>query len=40
MMLSDNGGEFSNDLFHVLGEQFNINVKIAPGESPWLNGIV
>ena len=26
-ILSDNGGEFSNNLFHVLGEQFNINVK-------------
>ena len=25
-ILSDNGGEFSNHLFHVLGEQFNINV--------------
>ena len=24
-ILSDNGGEFSNDLFHMLGEQFNIN---------------
>ena len=40
MILSDNGGEFSNDLFHMLGEQFNINVKTTPGESPWANGIV
>ena len=40
MILSDNGREFSNDLFHVLGEQFNINVKATPGESPWSNGIV
>ena len=39
-MLIDNGGEFSNDLFHVLSEEFNINVKTTPGESPWSNGIV
>ena len=31
-ILSDNGGEYSNDLFHVLGEQFNINVKTTPGK--------
>ena len=38
-ILSDNGGEFRNDLFHVLNEQFNINVKTTTVESPWLNGI-
>ena len=37
-ILSDNRGEFSNDLFHVLGQQFN-NVKTTAGESPWSNGI-
>ena len=39
-IFSDNGGEFSNDLFHDLGEQFNINVKTTPVKSPWSNGIV
>ena len=39
-ILSDNEGEFSNGLFHMLGEQLNINVKTTPGESPWSNGIV
>ena len=39
-ILSDNGGEFSNDLFHVLDEQFNINVKTTPGECPWPDAIV
>ena len=38
-ILSDNGAEYSNDLFHVLGEQFNINVKTTPGKPPWSNGI-
>ena len=39
-ILSDNVREFNNDLFHVLREQFNINVKAIPGESLLSNGIV
>ena len=39
-ILSGNGGEFNNDLFHELGEQFNIVIMSTPSESPWLNGIV
>ena len=37
--MSDNGGEFNNDIFHEMGEQFNINVKTTSAESPWSNGI-
>lgn len=33
-MLSDNWGEFNNDLLNVPVRQFNINVKATPGESP------
>ena len=39
MIPSDNGGEFSNDLFHKLSEQFNINVRITTEESQWSNCI-
>ena len=39
-ILSDNGGEFNNDLFRELGEQFNIVIMSTPAESPWSNGIV
>ena len=39
-ILSDNGGEFNNDLFHELGEQFNIVITSTPAESLWSNGIV
>lgn len=39
-ILSDNGGEFKIDLFH-LGEQFKINIIEATlAESPWSNDIV
>ena len=34
MIFSDNSGEFSNDLVHVSGGQFNKNVKTTPRESP------
>ena len=36
-IISVDGGEFQNDLFHMLGEQFNINVKVTLGESPCLD---
>ena len=40
LFLSDNGGEFSNDIFCEMGEQLNINVITTSAESPWSNGIV
>ena len=40
LFLSDNGGEFNNDIFREMGEQLNINVKTTSAESPWSNGIV
>ena len=40
LFLSDNGGEFNNDIFREMGEQLNINVKTTGAESPWSNGIV
>ena len=39
-ILSDNGGEFSNDEYRELCEQFNIECATTPGESPWSNGVV
>ena len=39
-ILSDNGGEFNNDKFKTLCEQFNIEVTSSAAESPWSNGIV
>ena len=38
-MLSDNGGEFSNDDFRKMGEKLNITIKSTAAESPWSNGI-
>ena len=40
MFLSDNGGEFNNDILCEMDEQLNINVKTTSAESPWSNGIV
>ena len=37
--LSDNGGEFVNDEFTELAEQFNITVLTTAAESPWSNGL-
>lgn len=37
--LTDNGGEFSNDDFKELCEQFNVLSITTPGESPWSNGV-
>ena len=36
--LSDNGGEFNNNLFLEMGELFDITVKCTATESPWSNG--
>ena len=38
--LSDNGGEFNNELSKEIGEQLNINIKTTAAESPRFNGIV
>ena len=40
LFLSDNRGEFNNDLFREMGEQLNINIKTTAAESTWSNGIV
>ena len=40
LFLSDNGGEFNNDIFREMGEQLNISVKTKGAESPWSNGVV
>ena len=40
LFLSDNGGEFNNDVFREMGEQLNINIETTAAESPWSNGIV
>ena len=37
--LSDNGGEFSNELYKEMAELLNIEVLSTAGESPWSNGI-
>ena len=39
LFLSNNGGEFNNELFREMGEQLNINFKTTAAESPWFNGI-
>ena len=38
--LTDNGGEFVNNEFLDLCEQFNIVIHTTAAESPWLNGLV
>ena len=38
-ILSDNGGEFNNDLLRDLSDQLNVFIRTTPGESPWSNGI-
>ena len=40
MIISDNGGEFNNNLFTNMAEMFHINVKTTAAESPWSNGMV
>ena len=38
--LSDNGKEFSNEMFHELNEMFNIETATTAAESPFSNGVV
>ena len=40
IFLSDNRGEYNNELFREMGKQFNINIKSTVAESPWSNNIV
>ena len=40
LFLSNNRGEFNNELFREMGEQLNINIKTIAAESTWSNGIV
>ncbi|GAB1599991.1 hypothetical protein Ahia01_000276600 [Argonauta hians] len=37
--LSDNGGEFNNNLMRELGELLNTKILTTAAESPWSNGI-
>ena len=39
-ILSDNGGEFNNDLLRDVAELLNTKVLATAAESPWSNGIV
>ena len=34
LFLSDNGGEFNNELFREMGKQLDINIKTTAAESP------
>lgn len=38
--LTDNGGEFSNDLFREMNEKFNVETTTTAADSPFSNGIV
>ena len=37
--LSDNGGEFNNDIFRSLAENYGIRVMCTAAEAPWSNGV-
>ena len=38
--LVDNGGEFANESYMKMAEQFGITIQTTAAESPWSNGIV
>ena len=38
-ILSDNGGEFNNELVRELGDKYNIRIMGTAAFSPWSNGI-
>jgi len=38
-ILSDNGGEFTNDDFAEMAEKLNTKITTTAAESPWSNGI-
>ena len=37
--LSDNGGEFNNEIMRCLGDHFGIKLMCTAAESPWSNGV-
>ena len=37
--LTDNGGEFCNEVYKEMAEQFNVQVCTTGAQSPWSNGI-
>ena len=37
--LIDNGGEFANESYKEMAEQFNAEICSTAAESPWQNGI-
>ena len=39
-LYSDNGGEFNNSEVRDMAENFNIEIKNTPAESPWSNGLL
>ena len=39
VILSDNVGEFNNELLYDVCEQFNITMKSTVAEAPWSNSI-
>ena len=38
-ILSDNGGEFNNELPKKMSDHLNVFIRSSAGESPWSNGI-
>ena len=38
VILSDNGGEFNNELLRQVCEQFYITINLTEAEAPWTNG--
>ena len=38
-ILSDNGGEFQNEMMRIMTERWNIKMLTTPAESPWSNGL-
>ena len=39
-LFSDNGGEFNNEEFRDMAENFNIETRTTAGYSPWSNGLL
>ena len=38
-LLTDNGGEFANESYKEMAEQFNVEICSTAAESSWQNGI-
>ena len=39
-LMSDNGGEFANELYYEISERLGVEVVMPPADSPFSNGIV